>query len=275
MYHNYTKDINQFLYLEIGNNFMETGTIFDIKNKIIIITGAGRGIGHMFATSMAKYSAFVYCFDVNFPVDIPKRLSKNLFYVKGEVTNKKKFLMNCRKIYTKHKKIDVLINNLGVTFPNTSKNSYSEKDWEKTIEINLTTSFNCSQIVMPFMKKHGSGSIINITSINAEFGFPNNPAYIASKGGLKMLGKSMAKDWGKFGIRVNNLGPGYFKTNMNKKSWNNLKTRKARTVRTLLNRWGNVDELVGPCMFLASNASSYVTGQDIYVDGGWSANGLS
>ena len=81
----------------------------------------------------------------------------------------------------------------------------------KTIEINLTTSFNCSQVIMQFMKKHKSGSIINITSINAEFGFPNNPAYIASKGGLKMLGKSMAKDWGKFGIRVNNLGPGYFK----------------------------------------------------------------
>ena len=90
-----------------------------------------------------------------------------------------------------------------------------------------------------------------------------------------MLGKSLAKDWGKFGIRVNNLGPGYFKTTMNKKSWNNLKTRKARTERTMLNRWGEIHELVGPCIFLASDASSYVTGQDIYVDGGWSANGLS
>jgi len=254
---------------------METENIFSIKNKIIIITGAGRGIGHMFATSMAKQDAYVYCFDINFPTNVPAKLSKNLFYVKCDLTDSKNFLINCKQIYSKHKKIDVLINNLGVTFPNISKNSYSKKDWNKTIEINLTTSFNCSQIIMQFMKKHKSGSIINITSINAEFGFPNNPAYIASKGGLKMLGKSMAKDWGKFGIRVNNLGPGYFKTNMNKKSWNNLKTRKARTIRTLLNRWGETQELVGPCIFLASDASSYVTGQDIYVDGGWSSNGLS
>ena len=151
--------------------------------------------------------------------------------------------------------------NLGFTFIEMGDLKQGVQFFNKTIEINLTTSCNCSQVIMQFMKKHKSGSIINITSINAEFGFPNNPAYIASKGGLKMLGKSMAKDWGKFGIRVNNLGPGYFKTNMNKKSWNNLKTRKARTIRTLLNRWGNVDELVGPCMFLASNASSYVTGQ--------------
>ena len=114
------------------------------------------------------------------------------------------------------------------------------------------------------MKKRKNGSIINITSINAELGFPNNPAYVASKGGLKMLGKSLARDWGKYGIRVNNLGPGYFKTLMNKKSWENPKTRKAR-----------IDELVGPCIFLASDASQYVTGQDIYVDGGWTANGLS
>ena len=254
---------------------MENINPFSIKNKVIIITGAGRGIGHMFATAMAHHSAYVYCFDIDFPNKIPRNLSKNLFNVKCDLTNKKNFLLNCKKIFAKFKKIDVLINNLGVTFPNISKNSYSETNWNKTLEINLTAAFNCSQIIIPFMKKHKSGSIINITSINAEFGFPNNPAYVASKGGLKMLGKSLAKDWGKFGIRVNNLGPGYFKTTMNKKSWNNLKTRKARTERTMLNRWGEIHELVGPCIFLASDASSYVTGQDIYVDGGWSANGLS
>jgi len=254
---------------------METENLFSIKNKVIIITGAGRGIGNMFAISMARHFAHVYCFDINFPVNIPKNLSKNLFYVKCDLTNTKKFLSNCKKIYGKHKKIDVLINNLGVSFPNNTKTSYSENDWNKTLQINLTTSFKCSETVIPFMKKQKSGSIINITSINAEFGFPNNPAYIASKGGLKMLGKSLAKDCGQFGIRVNNLGPGYFKTAMNAKSWKNIKLRKARTERTLLNRWGETRELVGPCIFLASDASSYVTGQDLYVDGGWSANGLS
>jgi len=164
---------------------------------------------------------------------------------------------------------------LGMTATGKPGEVYSGKDWDQTLKINLTASFNCSETVIKFMKKQKSGSIINITSINAELGFPNNPAYIASKGGLKMLGKSLARDWGKYGIRVNNLGPGYFKTLMNKKSWENPRTRKARTVRTMLGRWGEIDELVGPCIFLASDASQYITGQDIYVDGGWTANGLS
>ena len=105
--------------------------------------------------------------------------------------------------------------------------------------------------------------------------FPDNPAYVASKGGLKMLGKALAKDLGRYGIRVNNIGPGYMKTEMTRKSWNDTKKRKARTSRTLVGRWGNKEEIIAPCIFLASDASSYVTGQDIYVDGGWLTNGLS
>jgi len=113
-----------------------------------------------------------------------------------------------------------------------------------------------------------------MTSINTELGFLNNPAYIASKGGLKMLTKSLAKDLGKYGIRVNNLGPGYFITDMTKNSYKNKKSRISRQNHTLLGRWGNVLDLVGPCIFLASDASAYITGQDLYVDGGWTANGL-
>ena len=128
--------------------------------------------------------------------------------------------------------------------------------------------------ILRYMKKKRRGSIINITSINAEFGFPNNPAYVASKGGLKLLGKSLARDWGKYGIRINNLGPGYIITKMTEKSFKNKKTRLDRQKNTMLNRWGEPEDLVGPCIFLASDASSYVTGQDIYVDGGWTANGI-
>ena len=124
------------------------------------------------------------------------------------------------------------------------------------------------------MKKRKSGSIINITSINAELGFPRNPSYVASKGGLKMLGKALAKDWGKYGIRVNNLGPGYIKTEMSSKTFSNKKLREQRAMHTMLGRWGEKDDLVGPCVFLASDASKYVTGQDLYVDGGWIANSI-
>ena len=88
-----------------------------------------------------------------------------------------------------------------------------------------------------------------------------------------MLSKALAKDWGNFGIRVNNLGPGYIRTDMTMKRFLNKKTRKQRESRTILGRWGEKHDLIGPCIFLASDASKYVTGQDIYVDGGWTANG--
>ena len=275
MHKEYYPSLFKNIVTDLGSELTKMDDLFSVKNKIVIITGAGRGIGRTFALNMAKRSAITYCFDIKFPNKIPKDLSNNLFHIKCDLTNKKKFDNECKKIFNHHKKIDVLINNLGISLPGKNEQTYLEKYWDQTLKINLTVAFNCSQTVMKFMLKKKNGSIINITSINAELGFPNNPAYIASKGGLKMLGKSMAKDLGKYGIRVNNLGPGYFKTLMNQNSWKNLKTRKARTIRTMLDRWGEIDELVGPCIFLASDASKYVTAQDLYVDGGWTANGLS
>ena len=275
MHKEYYPSLFKNIVTSLGSELTKMDDLFSVKNKIVIITGSGRGIGRTFALNMAKRSAITYCFDIKFPNKIPKDLSNNLFHIKCDLTNKKKFDNECKKIFNRHKKIDVLINNLGISLPGKNEQTYLEKNWDQTLKINLTVAFNCSQTVMKLMLKKKNGSIINITSINAELGFPNNPAYIASKGGLKMLGKSMAKDLGKYGIRVNNLGPGYFKTLMNQNSWKNLKTRKARTIRTMLDRWGEIDELVGPCIFLASDASKYVTAQDLYVDGGWTANGLS
>jgi len=275
MHKEYYPSLFKNIVTNLDSELTKMDDLFSVKNKIVIITGSGRGIGRTFALNMAKRSAITNCFDIKFPNKIPKDLSNNLFHIKCDLTNKKKFDNECKKIFNRHKKIDVLINNLGISLPGKNEQTYLEKYWDQTLKINLTVAFNCSQTVMKFMLKKKNGSIINITSINAELGFPNNPAYIASKGGLKMLGKSMAKDLGKYGIRVNNLGPGYFKTLMNQNSWKNLKTRKARTIRTMLDRWGEIDELVGPCIFLASDASKYVTAQDLYVDGGWTANGLS
>ena len=275
MHKEYYPSLFKNIVTDLGSELTKMDDLFSVNNKIVIITGSGRGIGRTFALNMAKRSAITYCFDIKFPNKIPKDLSNNLFHIKCDLTNKKKFDNECKNIFNRHKKIDVLINNLGISLPGKNEQTYLEKYWDQTLKINLTVAFNCSQTVMKFMLKKKNGSIINITSINAELGFPNNPAYIASKGGLKMLGKSMAKDLGKYGIRVNNLGPGYFKTLMNQNSWKNLKTRKARTIRTMLDRWGEIDELVGPCIFLASDASKYVTAQDLYVDGGWTANGLS
>ena len=244
--------------------------LFSVKGKVVIITGGGQGIGEFLALGLSKRRAIVYCIDKKFKKSKNRRGLQDMLC---DITKLDEIKSVCSEIIKRNKKIDVLINNAGITMPNNSDN-YSLESWSKTLDINLTGAFSFTQQVLKQMKKNHSGSIINITSLNAEFGFPNNPAYIASKGGLKMLGKSLARDWGKYGIRVNNLGPGYILTKMTEKSYRNKKKYAARKANTMLGRWGKTSDLLGPCIFLASDASSYVTGQDIYVDGGWSANGL-
>ena len=124
------------------------------------------------------------------------------------------------------------------------------------------------------MKTQGQGSIINITSLNAELAFPDNPAYVAFKGGLKQLTKALALDLGSSGIRVNSIGPGYIRTEMTSRSWANQPARQLRAERSVLKRWGEPTDLAGAVIYLASDASSFVTGQDVYVDGGWLIKGL-
>ena len=135
----------------------------------------------------------------------------------------------------------------------------------------MKAPYELSRKVAKYMKVSG-GSIINITSLNSELAFPSNPAYVSTKGGLKQLTKSLAVDLGKYNIRVNNVGPGYIKTNMTKQGWK--KNRKQIEDRTILGRWGEPEDLVGTIVFLLSSASSYITGQDIYVDGGYLTKGL-
>ena len=147
------------------------------------------------------------------------------------------------------------------------------KNWKKTIDINLTTPFRLSQFVSKNLMLSG-GSIINITSLAAEQGFPDNVAYVASKGGLKQLTKAMALDLAKKHIRVNSVGPGYVKTRMTKKSWINIKKRKNRSERIILKRWAQPIDIANTCLFLGSSLANYINGQEIYVDGGWLSKGL-
>jgi len=118
------------------------------------------------------------------------------------------------------------------------------------------------------------GSIINITSIGSVVGFPGNPGYVASKGGLRMMTKALAVDYGQAGIRVNAIAPGYIETAMTAGSFADPELHEQRRRHTCLGRWGSVSDMVGAAIFLASDASSYVTGQDLIVDGGWTAKGL-
>jgi len=251
--------------------------LFSLQNKVVIVTGAARGNGKAMANALLKSKATVVLVDkikeLQKTVDTFKRQGLSAYKYTCDVTNEKELDKLVEFVGKKFHKIDVLINNAGVTYEHEPL-SYPLELWESTYRVNLKAPFLLSQKVGKYMKKNRTGIIINITSLNAELAFPNNPAYAVFKGGLKQLTKSLALDLGKYNIRVNNIGPGYFRTNMTKKSWKSPSMNKKRRENTILNRWGEPKDLSGIVIFLASEASSYITGQDLYIDGGWLVKGM-
>jgi len=242
--------------------------IFSLKNKVAIVTGASRGLGKAIALGFLDSGAKVVLASRDIEKN-KKYYGKNSLLINTDVTKNEDLMNLINQTMSKFKKIDILVNCAGFTKGKISQN-YSETDWKQTMDTNLNSIFQLCKIVgTKMIKLKNGGSIINITSIASVLASPKNPAYNASKGGLSLLTKALAADWAKHNIRVNNLGPGYFNTELNKNSWNNQRKRKIRSNRTLMKRWGEPNEIIGPAIFLASNASSYVTGQDIYVDGGF------
>ena len=247
--------------------------LFSLESKTALVTGAARGNGLAMARALSGAGAKVIAVD---------RLADELDHVCQlhsfekadiDITNPKQLANLIDVMLREHRHIDILVNNAGITAPADFLN-YPRDDWLRTFETNLDAPFLLMQKIAGHMKKNSGGSIINVTSLAAELAFPNNPAYVAFKGALKQLTKAAAHDLGAFGIRVNNIGPGYILTEMTTKSWSDPLSYKEKAQRTLLGRWGQPEDLMGVVIFLASDASSYITGQDIYVDGGWLAKGL-
>ena len=247
----------------------------DLNGKNVLITGAGGSIGTEITLKFLEAGANCLCLDKNLKnlieIKSKKKFLNKVTFLEIDF-EKKNFIKNFLKKIKKNIKIDTLINNAG--FSSSKKFlEYSLADWKKTLEINLTSPFILSQLISKSFMNSG-GSIINITSLAAEQGFPDNVAYVASKGGLKQLTKAMAVDLATKNIRVNSVGPGYVKTKMTEKSWLDKKKKKNRSDRIILNRWANPKDIANACLFLGSNLADYINGQEIYVDGGWLSKGL-
>jgi NAD(P)-dependent dehydrogenase (short-subunit alcohol dehydrogenase family) len=252
-------------------------SLFSMKDKVAVVTGAARGNGKSISIALARAGASVILIDV-----LQKELKSTaeeinsfgcnaVFYI-CDLSDDKQIKHTLKSIAENYDRVDVLVNNAGVTYGHHAID-YPEEFWNKTYQVNLRAPYILSIGISKLMKKFG-GSIINITSLGAELSFPDNIAYVAFKGGLKQFTKALAHDLSEFNIRANNVGPGYIKTNMTEGSWNDPELNQLRKDRTLLGRWGMSSDLEGVIIFLASNASSYITAQDIYVDGGWTAKGL-
>jgi len=248
------------------NNYL--ANIFSLKNKTALITGASRGIGAEIALSYVKAGANVVC--VSRSESTEQRQIKT-FYRQCDISDSQQFQSICESIDVDYGGIDILVNAAGISLPKMDNKSELER-FEKTISINLTATYQCCDLASRYM--HNGGSIINITSIGAMQGFPNNPGYVASKGGVQALTKAMARDLCIKSIRVNNIAPGYIKTDMTKQSFENPIASQERINQMMIKRWGSAKDLVGAAIFLASDASSYMTGSSLIIDGGWTAKGM-
>lgn len=243
--------------------------LFDLSGKVAIVTGASRGIGEGIAIELAKHGANVVVSDVldgEAVVKKIKAMKRKAIFVKCDVSNSSSIKILMNEALKNFNKIDILVNNAGI-FNGGSTENYSEADWDKTININLKGNFLLTKEAIKHMKK--GSSIINISSVAGICGSAQGAAYCSSKGGIRLLTKSLAAEYGPKGIRVNSIHPGIIETAMTKGILKDKKTAQGMLSKIPLGRNGLPIDIAGPAVFLASNASSYVTGAELVADGGW------
>ena len=251
---------------------------FSLDGKVSVVTGGSRGLGKAIAHALLNAGSKVVVVGrdknrLGKTVDEFKNYGLLAFGYQCDVGKRDEINKLFEYVNNDFGRIDVLVNNAGVT-QSAPLAEYPDEVWWQTLSVDLYAPFALCRVFSPLMAQSGGGSIINITSINAERGFSDNPAYAASKGGLRQLTNALANDLATSNIRVNSVGPGYMRTDMTSKSWEDTERRCKLEDRTMLGRWGVPDDLAGITLLLASEASSYITGQHIYVDGGWLAKGM-
>jgi NAD(P)-dependent dehydrogenase (short-subunit alcohol dehydrogenase family) len=250
----------------------------DLKGKVAIVTGARRGMGKTHAMTLTKAGAKVVVSDISFEdcqkvVDEIKKAKGEAMAVKCDVSKKEEVEEMVRRTIEKWGRIDILVNNAGICDFKLFL-EMTEKDWDRTIDINLKGYFLCAQAVAKEMVKKKSGVIINIASIamgQTGVGFPALTHYCASKGGIVGMTEATALELAPYNIRVNAISPGAIETLMINPLKADPKIMEGTLARIPLHRVGRPEEVSNLVLFLASDASSYMTGSDVVIDGGWLA----
>jgi len=250
-------------------------SLFDLRNKVALVTGASRGLGKAIAVGLAKVGAnLVVCSHISSfgeTISTVKEIGVQIIGVKADVAQKSDVTKMVRQAINQFGRIDILVNNAGI-YLNKPIEEVSEEEWDRVIATNLKGCFLCSQAVGGEMIKRKSGKIINITSISGLASLPDTAVYCASKAGIILLTKGLAVDWAKYNINVNAIGAGDIATEMNKEMRNDPDFIKMIKDRTPMGRSAKPEEFLGTVIYLASKASDYVTGSLIMVDGGWTAH---
>ncbi len=249
--------------------------MFRLDGKVAVVTGGSRGFGKAIAIGLAEAGADVAVAsrtqsDLDIVAEEIKARGRNSLAVAADMLDRASIENLTSRTMETFGKIDILVNNAGqaLSIPFWK---LSEEQWDQIINVNLKGYFLCTQIIGQHMSKAKYGRVINISSTTASRPLPSLAPYAASKGAINSMTKCLALEWATRGITVNAIAPGFFATDINK----HVKEDEAITERimskTPLNRWGQVEEIVGLVVYLASDASSFMTGAIIPLDGGWSA----
>lgn len=248
-------------------------SLFDISNRLALITGSSRGLGYTMARGLAERGARVVLHGRN-----PQKLADaaealqaetggEIAFVAFDVTDNAAVEQGVAELVTAHGVPDVLVNNAGLQ-KRAPFADFDPADWDAVLRTNLSSTFYVAHALAGRMSERGSGKIINLGSVQSMLARETIAPYAASKGGVAMLTKGMAADLARYGIQVNCISPGYFQTDMNTALWQDDTFDAWVKKRTPAQRWGQLDELIGTLVFLASSASTFVSGQNIFVDGG-------
>jgi gluconate 5-dehydrogenase len=248
---------------------------FRLDGRLALVTGSSTGIGFALARALGEAGAVVVLNGRNHAklaeaVDLLRAEGLSVHARDFDVTQAVAVQAAIEDIESSIGPIDILVNNAGMMLRG-PLDEFAVEDWHRIMRTNIDSVFLVGQAVARRMIIRKHGKIINICSVQSELGRPNIAPYMASKGAVKMLTKGMAIDWGPHGLQVNGLGPGYFKTELTEKLVNDEAFSAWLTGRTPSRRWGDVADLGGAVVFLASDASNFVNGHVLYVDGGVTA----
>jgi NAD(P)-dependent dehydrogenase (short-subunit alcohol dehydrogenase family) len=251
---------------------------FNLEGKVTVVTGAGRGIGRALAVGFAEAGSDVVILarteeDLENVAAEIRQKGRQAYSFPVDITKREEVEDVINDVIGKRGKIDVLVNNAGMNI-RTPALEVTDEEWETIMQTNLKSTFMLSQIVGRHMKESGGGRIINISSVAGHVALQTGVVYGASKAALIQMTKTLALEWGKHGIHVNAIGPWYFKTPLTEKLLADESYLNKILDRTPLKRVGELEDLVGPAVFLASDASNYITGQTLFVDGGMTIYGF-
>jgi NAD(P)-dependent dehydrogenase (short-subunit alcohol dehydrogenase family) len=252
---------------------------FQLDGKIAVVTGAGRGIGRALAIGLAEAGADVALLarteeDLKDTAAAIGDLGRRALILPTDVTNREQVRRAIAEVKSEWDKIDILVNNAGMNIRSKALD-VTDEEWQTIMNTNLKSAFMMSQEAGKVMKdQKDGGKIINITSVGGHVALRTGVVYAATKAALIQMTKVLAMEWGQYGINVNAIGPWYFKTPLTEKLLSDEVYVNEILAVTPLKRIGELPELVGPTVFLSSDAGNYVTGQTLFVDGGMTIHGF-